>query len=209
MITSRNYDLLLGGKDNNTREVARAVASRSRVVYVDYDPVVLAHARALLISREAGATEYIDADLRDTDTILEQASQTLDFSRPVAIMLIAIMHAIGDVDPYQIVAKLMDAVPPGSHLVLSHVASDIDPEQIAEATARLNQLSRQHFTLRDHAQVLRFFKGLELLEPGVVRVEKWRASELETRYQSAMWVGWGASPDARRPARDQRGEDRA
>jgi len=181
VITSRNDDLLLGGKDNNTREVARAVASRSRVVYVDYDPVVLAHARALLISREAGATEYIDADLRDTDTILEQASQTLDFSRPVAIMLIAILHAIGDVDP----------------------------EQIAEATARLNQLSRQHFTLRDHAQVLRFFEGLELLEPGVVRVEEWRASELETRYQSAMWVGWGASPDARRPARDQRGEDRA
>ena len=208
-MTSRNDDLLLGGKDNNTREVARAVASRSRVVYVDYDPVVLAHARALLISREAGATEYIDADLRDTDTILEQASQTLDFSRPVAIMLIAILHAIGDVDPYQIVAKLMDAVPSGSYLVLSHVASDIDPEQIAEATARLNQLSRQHFTLRDHAQVLRFFEGLELLEPGVVRVEEWRASELETRYQSAMWVGWGASPDARRPARDQRGEDRA
>jgi len=135
VITSRNDDLLLGGKDNNTREVARAVAPGSRVVYVDYDPVVLAHARALLISREAGATEYIDADLRDTDTILEQASQTLDFSRPVAIMLIAILHAIGDVDPYQIVAKLMDAVPPGSHLVLSHVASDIDPEQIAEATA--------------------------------------------------------------------------
>ena len=185
---------MLGGKDNNTREVARAVASRSRVVYVDYDPVVLAHARALLISREAGATEYIDADLRDTDTILEQASQTLDFSRPVAIMLIAIMHAIGDVDPYQIVAKLMDAVPSGSYLVLSHVASDIDPEQIAEATARLNQLSRQHFTLRDHAQVLRFFKGLELLEPGVVRVEKWRASELETQYQSAMWGGMGRKP---------------
>jgi len=193
-MTSRNDDLLLGGKDNNTREVARAVASRSRVVYVDYDPVVLAHARALLISREAGATEYIDADLRDTDTILEQASQTLDFSRPVAIMLIAILHAIGDVDPYQIVAKLMDAMPPGSCLVLSHVASDIDPEQIAEATARLNQLSRQHFTLRDHAQVLRFFKGLELLEPGVVRVEKWRASELETQYQSAMWGGMGRKP---------------
>jgi len=179
---------------NNTHEVAQAVAPGSRVVYVDYDPVVLAHARALLTSREAGATEYIDADLRDTDTILEQASQTLDFSQPVAIMLIAIMHAIGDVDPYQIVAKLMDAVPPGSHLVLSHVASDIDPEQIAEATARLNQLSRQHFTLRDHAQVLRFFKGLELLEPGVVRVEKWRASELETQYQSAMWGGMGRKP---------------
>ena len=179
----------------NTHEVAQAVAPESRVVYVDYDPVVLAHARALLTSSDAGATEYIDADLRDAGAILEQASRTLDFSRPVAVMLIAILHAIGDdEDPYQIVAKLMGAVPPGSYLALSHVASDIDAEQIGEATARLNQLSRQHFTLRDHAQVLRFFGGLELLEPGVVRVEDWRPSELETRYRSAMWSGVGRKP---------------
>ena len=85
-------------------------------------------------------------------------------------------------------------VTPGSYLALSHVASDIDPGQIAEATARLNQLSRQHFTLRDHDQVLRFFEGLELLEPGVVRVENWRASELETRYRSAMWGGVARKP---------------
>jgi len=177
---------------NNTHEVAQAAAPESRVVYVDYDPVVLSHARVLLASHHEGLVDYLDADLRDTDTILEQASRTLDFSQPVAIMLIAIMHAIGDDDgPYQIVAKLMDAVPPGSYLALSHVASDIDPEQIAQATARLNQLSHQKFTLRDHAQVLRFFDGLELLEPGVVRVEEWRASELETRYRSAMWSGMG------------------
>jgi hypothetical protein len=107
-------------------------------------------------------------------------------------MLIAILHAIGDDDdPYQIVAKLLDAVPPGSYLALSHVASDIDPDQIADATARLNQLSHQRFTLRDHVQVLRFFDGLEVLEPGVVRVEEWRAPELETRYRSAMWGGVG------------------
>jgi hypothetical protein len=179
---------------NNTHEVAQAVAPESRVVYVDYDPIVLAHARALLASNDEGLIDYLDADLRDTDTILEQASRTLDFSRPVAIMLIAILHAIGGDDPYQILAKLMDAVPPGSYLALSHVASDIDPEQIAEATARLNQLSHQHFTLRDHAQVLRFFDGLELLEPGVVRVEEWRASELETRHRSAMWGGVGRKP---------------
>jgi len=179
----------------NTHEVAQAVAPESRVVYVDYDPVVLAHARALLTSNEAGATEYIDADLRDADAILEQAARTLDFSRPVAIMLIAILHAIeDDDDPYQIVAKLMGVVPPGSYLAMSHVASDIDAEQIGEATARLNQLSHQHFTLRDHAQVLHFFDGLELLEPGVVRVEQWRASELETRYRSAMWGGVGRKP---------------
>ena len=177
---------------NNTHEVAQAAAPESRVVYVDYDPVVLAHARVLLAGSDEGLVDYLDADLRDTDTILEQASRTLDFSRPVAVMLIAVLHAIGDDDdPYQIVAKLMDAMPPGSYLALSHVASDIDPEQIARATARLNQLSRQHFTLRDHAQVLRFLDGLELLEPGVVRVEEWRALEPESRYRSAMWGGMG------------------
>ena len=180
---------------NNTHEVAQAAAPDSRVVYVDYDPVVLLHAHALLASNDQGLVEYVDADLRDTDTILEQASRILDFSRPVAIMLIAILHAIpDDDDPYQIVAKLMDAVPSGSYLIMSHVASDIDPEQIAGATARLNQVSRQHFTLRDHAQVLRFFDGLELLEPGVVRVEDWRASELESRYRSAVWGGVGRKP---------------
>jgi hypothetical protein len=180
---------------DNTHEVAQAAAPESRVVYVDYDPVVLIHARALLASNDEGLVDYLDADLRDTDAILEQASRTLDFSRPVAIMLIAILHAIGDDDdPYRIVTALMDAMPPGSYLALSHVASDIDPEQIAEATARLNQLSHQHFTLRDHVQVLRFFDRLELLEPGVVRVEEWRASELETRHRSAMWGGVGRKP---------------
>jgi hypothetical protein len=176
---------------NNTHEVAQSAAPESRVVYVDYDPIVLIHARALLASRDEGLVDYLDADLRETDSILEQASRTLDFSRPVAIMLIAILHAIGDDDdPYQIVARLIDAVPPGSYLALSHVASDIDPEKIAEATARLNQLSRQHFTLRNHADVTRFFGGLELLEPGVVRVEEWRpASELEGRNRSAVWGG--------------------
>ena len=180
---------------NNTHEVAQAAAPESRVVYVDYDPVVLAHANALLASNGEGLVKYLDADLRDTDTILEQASRTLDFSRPVAVMLLAILHAIGDdSDPYQIVAKLMDAVPPGSYLALSHVASDIDPDQIGEATARLNQLSYQHFTLRGHDQVLRFFDGLELLEPGVVRVEDWRSHELETRNRSAVWGGVGRKP---------------
>ncbi|HEX6525942.1 MAG TPA: SAM-dependent methyltransferase [Streptosporangiaceae bacterium] len=180
---------------NNTHEVAQAATPESRVIYVDYDPVVLAHARVLLTGNDTGLVDYVDADLRDTDTILDHASRRLDFTRPVAVMLIAILHAIGDdEDPYRIVAKLMDAVPPGSYLALSHVASDIDSEQIAEATARLNQLSHQHFTLRDHVQVLRFFDGLELLEPGVVSVEEWRASELESRYRSAMWGGVGRKP---------------
>jgi hypothetical protein len=178
---------------NNTHEVAQSAAPDSRIVYVDYDPVVLLHARALLASHDDGRIDYLDADLRDTGSILVRAQQTLDFSRPVAIMLIAILHAVEDADdPYEIVATLVEAVPPGSYLVMSHVASDIDAEQIAEATARLNQQSHQRFTLRNHAQVTRFFGGLELLAPGVVRVEEWRpVSDLEQQNRSAMWGGVG------------------
>jgi SAM-dependent methyltransferase len=160
-------------------------------VYVDHDPIVLAYARALMAGDDRGLIDYLDADLRDTQQILDQAVRTLDFSRPVAIMLIAILHAIGDDDdPYGIVAKLIDAVPPGSYLVLSHGASDIDAEQMAEVAKRINRSSHQKFTPRSHAEVVRFFDGLELLEPGVVRVEEWRpAPELDGPYRSAMWGG--------------------
>ncbi len=122
---------------NNTHEVAQSAASDCRVVYVDYDPVVLTHARALLTSSTPGAIDYIDADLRDPQTILGHAAHTLDFSRPVAVMLIAIMHLIVDEDdPYGLVGQLLDAVPSGSYLALSQVASDIQAEQMAEAAKR-------------------------------------------------------------------------
>src|ERR1700733_5037787 len=113
----------------NTHQVAQAIAPESRVVYVDYDPVVLAHARALLISNDAGATAYIDADARNTGTILSQAAELLDFSQPVAVTMLAVLHVIPDSDdPYAIVAKLMDAVPSGSYLAISHSGTDLfDP----------------------------------------------------------------------------------
>jgi len=111
----------------NTHQVAQAIAPESRVVYVDYDPVVLAHARALLTSSSAGATAYIDADLRDTDSILEQAAGLLDFGQPVAISLLAILHVIPDSDnPHAIVAKLLDAVPSGSHLEVARFFAGTD-----------------------------------------------------------------------------------
>jgi hypothetical protein len=161
------------------------------VVYVDYDPVVLAHARALLTSSPEGATDYLDADLRDPATILAGAARTLDFSRPVAVMLIAIMHLVVDADdPYGIVATLMAAVPPGSYLALSQVASDIQAEQMAEAARRYNRLAHETQRHRTHDEVARFFDGLELLGPGVVPVQKWRPSApAEARAQSAMWGG--------------------
>jgi hypothetical protein len=109
----------------NTHQVAQAIAPESRVVYVDYDPIVLAHARALLTSHKAGATEYIDSDLRGTQTILARAAKLLDFTEPVAVSLISILHAIpDDDDPHTIVARMVDAVPPGSYLAISHMGSD-------------------------------------------------------------------------------------
>jgi len=181
---------------SNVHEVAQSVASSSRVVYVDYDPVVLLHAQALLTSSPQGAIDYIDADLRDPQTILHRAAQTLDFSRPVAVLLISILHLIADHDdPYGIVRQLMAAVPTGSYLTLSQAASDIDAEQTAEAARRYDQLARETFRQRSRAEVLRFFDGLELVEPGLVAVPRWRpASELEARAKSAIWGGVGRKP---------------
>ena len=178
---------------DNTHEVVLAAAPDARVVYVDYDPVVLLHARTLLTSDVSGAIDYIDADLRDPGTILRQAARTLDFSRPVAIMLIAIMHLIGDADdPYGLVAQLTAAVPPGSYLALSQVASDIEPEQMAEAARRYNRSAYEQQRHRTHAEVSRFFDGLELVAPGVVAVQNWRpGSEIEASAKSAMWGGVG------------------
>jgi S-adenosyl methyltransferase len=178
---------------NNTHEVAQSIAPECRVVYVDNDPIVLSHARALLTSSSEGVTAYLDADLRDTGTILAQAAQTLDFSRPVAVMLIAILHVIGDEDdPYGIVAKLTGAVPPGSYLALSQVASDIEPDKMAETRKRLNRLMHQKGTYRSHAEVARFFDGLDMVEPGVVPVPQWRPdSDIEAKRPSVMWGGVG------------------
>ena len=181
---------------NNTHEVAQDAVSSSRIVYVDNDPVVLAHARALLTSAPEGATDYLDADLRDTAAILERAARTLDFSQPVAVVLFAILNVIGDGDdPYGIVTTLMDAVPPGSYLALSHPASDIVSEKMAEVRDRLNRLTYQKATLRSQAEVTQFFDGLELVEPGVVQAQEWRpASEIEARTPSAVWGGVGRKP---------------
>jgi hypothetical protein len=159
---------------NNTHEVAQAVAPGSRIVYVDNDPIVLAHARALLTSTDQGATAYIDADLRDTQKVLDAAARTLDFSQPIAIMLLGILHLVQDAeDPYGIVTRLLDAVPSQSYLTISHPASDINADQ-AEAQKRYNERVSTPQTLRTHAETCRFFDGLSLVSPGVVYVHTWR-----------------------------------
>ena len=160
----------------NLHEVAQAIAPESRVVYVDYDPIVLAHARALLDSHESGATEYIDADLRDTGTILTQAARVLDYTKPVAVTMLTILHVIPESDnPRAIVARLLDAVPPGSYLAISHASSDLFDQETAERfKGVLNRMLQQQYTPRNRDQVEHFFAGLDLVEPGLVPVEEWR-----------------------------------
>jgi O-methyltransferase involved in polyketide biosynthesis len=159
---------------DNTHHVAQRVAPQSRIVYADYDPVVLSHAQALLTSSPEGQTDYIQADLRDTDTILKGAARTLDFSRPVAVLLIAVLHFIPDADdPYGVVARLMDAVPSSSYLVMAHAASDIAPEASAEMARRYNEMSPASITPRSREQVARFFDGLDMAPPGLVPISQW------------------------------------
>ena len=160
----------------NVHEIVQAIRPASRVVYVDNDPIVLAHARALLTSSPEGATAYIDADLRDPGRILTDPRllDTLDFSRPIALMLAAILHFIPDeADPYGIVARLVSALPEGSYLVLSHATNDfLTPEEVAEIVAG----RYGPFFARSEAEFARFFEGLELVPPGIVSVAHWRAA---------------------------------
>jgi hypothetical protein len=178
----------------NTHQVAQAIAPESRVVYVDYDPVVLAHARALLTSSEAGATEYIDADLRNTGAILTQAGQLLDFTKPVAVTLVSLLHAIPDSDdPCAIVARVMDAVPSGSYLAISHAGSDLLGRGMLQSLEDAwRGRMQQQITWRSREQVLRLFAGTDLVEPGLVRAEEWRPDPGPgDGRQSAYWAAVG------------------
>jgi hypothetical protein len=161
---------------NNTHEVAQRAVPESRIVYVDNDPIVLLHAQALLTSTSEGATAYVDADLRDTGKILAEAAQVLDLNQPVAVMLLGVLHCVpDDDDPAGLVSRLMDAVVPGSYLTIAHPASDISTEEMATSMRRYNEQAAAELTARSHAEVSRFFAGLELVEPGLVQLHRWRA----------------------------------
>jgi hypothetical protein len=182
---------------NNTHQVAQRAAPQSRVVYVDNDPIVLAHARALLTSSPEGATAYIDADLRATSEILKQAADVLDFGQPVAVMLLGILQGIPDrEEPGAIVGRLMDAVPSGSYLAISQIAGDVAAEEVAEGVQRYNDQAAVPVAARTHAEVSRFFAGLELIEPGVVQVHRWRpgAGDLGSGRDLAIYAGVGRKP---------------
>jgi hypothetical protein len=163
--------------EGNTHQVAQAIAPQSRIVYVDNDPIVLSHATALLKSAPGGACHYIHADLRDPAKILAEAAGTLDFSQPVAVMILMTLQYVPDADdPHQIVRTLMDAMPPGSYLAISDVARDLAADANVEAsTERLNErLGPVRQTIRSPEEIGRFFDGLELTEPGLVQLPQWR-----------------------------------
>jgi hypothetical protein len=159
----------------STHEVAQAIAPQARVVYVDSDPLVLSHARALLASSPEGGCDYVDADLRDPDVIVRETARTLDFGRPAAVLLLAVLHFIPDsADPAGIVAALAAGLAPGSFIAVSHLTADFAPEQVASGVAAYNALVPAGITARSHAGVTALFGGLSLVAPGVVPVSEWR-----------------------------------
>ncbi|MDX3854588.1 SAM-dependent methyltransferase [Streptomyces sp. AK02-01A] len=183
---------------DNTHEVAQSVAPDSRVVYVDNDRIVLAHARALLVGTPEGRTDYIESDARDVEIILAEAARTLDFSRPVGLMLVAVLQYIPDADgPYGITARLLDALPSGSHLVISHPAADITADEVAQSMRVYNERAAAHAaaTPRTRDEVARFFEGTEPLEPGVVSLPLWRPGPHDVPAGDIpMWGGVGRKP---------------
>ena len=165
---------------DNTHQIAQRVATESRIVYVDNDPLVLSHARALLTSTPQGACDYIHADVRDPDKILAGAAATLDLARPVAIMMLGILNFVLDADEAQaIVHRFLDSVPSGSYLVISHPTAEVDGEAAARMQQAWNRQGAVAMRMRTREEIVRFFDGLELVEPGVVSCSLWRPGPID------------------------------
>jgi len=180
-------------KQDNVHEVAQREAPEARVVYVDNDPIVLAHAHQLLRGTVEGATRYIFGELRQPAVILQAAAQTLDFSQPVAVILFGVLHFFSaDDDPAATVGELMTALPPGSYLALSHLAADVSGDEMTETFQRLNAQMAESVVLRTRDEVLALFGELEMVEPGVVQLPRWRPDpDAPTPGPLPMWCGVG------------------
>jgi len=166
--------------DANTHEVAQAITPQSRVVYVDNDPIVVSHARALLRSSPQGRTEYVEADLRAPQDILQspQLRATLDMGRPVGLLLLAVLHFVPDHDdPYGLVAQLAAAMPPGSYLVMSHGTYDPLPPEMIARCEEVNAVIDAPWRPRSREEFARFFDGMELVDPGIVSIGSWRPAK--------------------------------
>jgi hypothetical protein len=173
---------------DNTHEIAQSVDPACRIVYVDKDPLVLAHAQALLASAPEGACAYVDADVRDPDAILAEAGKTLDLDRPVALMMLGILGNVADYDEARaILGRLLAALPPGSYLTLNDGTNAIRPD-VADAAARLRADAGDPYQLRGREEITGFFDGLEFLEPGVVSTSRWR-SDMPEEVDALCGVG--------------------
>jgi trans-aconitate methyltransferase len=195
-------------RPNNAAAVARQLASEARVVCVDNDPIVLAHAHQLVEPEPSGAAAFVVGDLREVDGILAAAADYLNLSQPVAVLLVAVLHLIPDgEDPYGIVGRLVDALPPGSYLAVSHLTADLAPEAMAALAEQLSASARETFVLRDHAGVSGFLEGLDLIRPGVVPVDRWRplrrqgGGAEDGRWVASLYGGLGRRPRAGPSAR--------
>jgi len=183
---------------DNTHEVAQAVAADSRIVYVDNDPLVLAYARALLTSTGRGLCDYVDADLRDTATIVAQAKNTLDFTQPVAVLQLAVLHFIADSDdPAGIIATLARQLAPGSYVVISHLTADFAPGPVAAGVGAYNNLVPTALIPRTHSQVSALFGGLPLVPPGVVPLTEWRPAVGPFPHAADLYAGVAHAPASR------------
>jgi hypothetical protein len=162
---------------NNTHEVAQKIAPESRIVYVDNDPIVLVHARALLNSGPQGTTDYIDSNVEEPDKILREAARTLDFTKPIALTMTGILGNVADyADARSIVKRLIDGVPSGSYLAISDGTNT--SKEIIEGQRIANQ-SGHPYNLRTPEEIAAYFEGLELVEPGVVPINHWRVETAE------------------------------
>ena len=163
-------------------------------MYVDNDPIVLAYARALLTSAPEGVTAYVPSDIRDTSKVLAGAAETLDLSRPVAVMALMVLQYIPNGDnPWGIVGHMLESLPPGSYLTVSDTVRDIDTGRVTEGTARLNQrMGPTQLTLRTRPDFERFFDGLEMVEPGVVPLPEWHGPG--SGYPIPCYAGMGRKP---------------
>jgi S-adenosyl methyltransferase len=179
-------------KENNVHEVARAVVPDARIVYVDWDPIVLAHAHQLLRGTQQGTVSYIYGDLHDPQPILREAAKTLDFSQPTAVMLFGILHFFSDADdPHGLISQLMTSLAPGSGLAISHLASDLYSAQMSETFRQLNTRLAEAVTLRSHDEVAALLADVELVEPGVVQASQWRPDPGRDPGSSQVWLGVG------------------
>jgi O-methyltransferase involved in polyketide biosynthesis len=180
---------------NNTHEVAQGIAPESRIVYVDNDPLVLVHARALLTSKPEGVTDYVDADLHDPDTVLAGAARSLDLSRPVAVMMLGILNfVLDDADAHRVIERVMNAVPSGSYLAITHPTVELGGEMNVPAMEFWNKRATPKIRARSRAEVAAFLDGLDLVEPGLVAAPRWRPDSGTEPAETPLWAAVARKP---------------